>query len=240
MGICPILKAGRLNATFLQRNETAMAQQTQASLPGLLKEFAFQAKTFIRQEARLAKTEIAEKLSEWAGDAAWLGIGGIAAYAGFIVLLVAFGVVVAFGFERLEIDSSLAMSAGFGAIGLLTAIIGAVMLLKASKAFSQESLVPKRTIATVQKLRGEPVPTVQQSTTKDKEPKPRSEDLEKTLIATEDRLGRALEEFERRVTFSRARRRIAEQVCLHPYRCGLLALAGGLVVGFIFIRKLRI
>src|SRR5438445_10087318 len=115
------------------------------------------------------------------------------------------------------------MSAGFGAIGLVTAIIGAVMLSKAGKAFSQESFAPERTIATVQKLRGEPVAAIHQQTAKEEEAKPRSEDLQKTVIATEDRLGRALEEFERRLTFSRVRRKISEQVCLHPYRCGLLA-----------------
>jgi hypothetical protein len=216
-----------------------MAPTVRPSLPGLLKDLLLEGKTFLRQEAQLAKTEISEKFSQWGGDATWVAIGGVAAYAGFIVVLIALGLLVALGFEHLKIDSSLAMSAGFGAIGLLAAIVGALMLLKASKAFSKESLAPERAIANFQKLRGEPVPIRQKSPPKEKEQKPRSEDIEKRVIATEDRLGRTFEEIERRVTFAGPRRRVSERVRLHPYRCGFLALAMGLAAGFVFTRKLR-
>jgi len=216
-----------------------MIQQTDVSVPGLLKQFALQARTFLRQEMQLARTEMAEKFSQWSGDATWVGIGAVAGYAGFIVLLIALAVLAAFAFGRLELDFSLAMFAGFGVIGLLTAMVGVVMLLKASKAFSQESLAPERSIAAVRKLRGESVPAARKNT-KEKEQKPRSEDLEKAVIATEDRLGRAVEELERKLTFSDARRKLSEHVRLHPYQCGFLALAVGLVAGFVFTRKLRI
>jgi hypothetical protein len=215
-----------------------MIQQPTVSLPGLLKELASQVKTFLRQETQLAKTEMGEKFSEWSGDAAWLGVGAVAAYAGFMVLLVAFGFCAALGFAQLEIDSSLALSAGFGAIGLLAAITGALLLLKASKAFSRENLAPERAISSFYKLRGEPVPIKVKSPDHEKEEQPRSEDIEKTVLATEDRLGRTFEEIERRLTFSHARWRITEQVRLHPYRCGLIALAAGLLLGLRFTRKL--
>ena len=216
-----------------------MIQQPEVSVPRLLKQLAFEVKTFLRQETELAKTEMAQKFSELGSDATWLGIGAVAGYAGFVILLTAFGILAAFGFERLQLDFSLAMFAGFAAIGLLTVIIGAVMLVNASKAFSQESLAPERSIAAIQKLRGEPRYPVHKST-KDHEQKPRSEDLEKIVLATEDRLGHAFEELERKLTFSHSRWKLSEQVRLHPYQCGFLALATGLVAGFVMVRKLRL
>jgi len=216
-----------------------MTQELQEPFPGLLKQMVIQVKTFIRQEAQLAKTELGEKFSAWGGEAVWVGIGSVAAYAGFIVLLIAVALIAALGFQQLDIDPSLGMAAGFGAIGLLVAIVGTLLLLKAAKVFSKENLAPERAIASFQKLRGEPVPIHQKSPAADKEPQPRSEDIEKKVIATEDRLGRTFEEIERRLTFAQARRRVSERVRLHPYHCGLLALVAGLTAGFVFTRKLR-
>jgi Putative Actinobacterial Holin-X, holin superfamily III len=217
-----------------------MLQQLPSTLPNLLKDFGRDAKTFIRQEIQLAQTEMREKFSEWSGDAALLGIGVAAAYVGFIVLLFAFSLLATLGFQRLNIDSSMAMAAGFGAIGIITIIVGASVLLNAMKAFSKESLNPERAIANLYKVRGEPVPIKHQLPKSEQHAKPRSHDLEKTVMATEDRLGRTFEELERRLTFGGARRRLVEKVSQHPYRYGTLALLAGFAASFIVIRRLRL
>src|SRR5690242_21560281 len=114
-----------------------MLAQPATTLPELLKEFASQAKTFVKEELQLAKTELTENLSALGGNAAMLGIGAFGAYAGLIVFLVALGMLVAYAFKQLQLDDSLAMAAGFGAIGLFAIIVGALMLLAAAKAFSK-------------------------------------------------------------------------------------------------------
>src|SRR5262249_36200956 len=152
------------------------------------KDFARDAKCFLREELQLVKTEMREKVSEWSGDAALLGIGGAAAYLGFIVLLIAFSLLVTLGFERLDLDSFVAMAAGFGVIGLLTIVVGVFMLLDSIKAFSRENLKPERAVANLYKVRGEPVPIQHKPAKRQQENKPRSHDLERKVMATEDRL----------------------------------------------------
>jgi len=215
-----------------------MLQQLAPTVPNLIKEFGREAKTFIREEIQLIKTEMTEKFSEWSGDAGLLGIGAAAAYVGFIVLLFAFSLFATLGFRRLDLDASVAMAAGFGAIGLITIIIGVTMLLTAMKAFSRESLTPERAVANLYKVRGEPIPIKQEQPKR--QAKPRSHDLERTVMATEDRLGRTFEELERRLTFGGARRRLVEKVQLHPYRYGTLALLAGFAASFVVVRRLRI
>src|SRR5579862_9973674 len=131
-------------AVSLRRGFRIMPAQPVTTLPALLKEFASQAKIFVREELQLAKTELGENFSALGGNAAMVGIGVFGAYAGLFVFLIALGMLAAYAFKQLQLDSSLAMSAGFGAIGLLTIIIGAVILLVAAKAFSKESLAPER------------------------------------------------------------------------------------------------
>jgi len=217
-----------------------MVEQLPPTLPNLLKEFGHEAKIFITEELQLVKTEMKEKFSERSGDAGLLGIGAAAAYVGFIVLLFAFSLLATLGFRRLDLDSSVAMAAGFGAIGLITIIIGALMLLNAIKAFSRENLSPERAIANMYKVRGVPVPIKHQPAKSEQHAKPRSHDLEKTVMATEDRLGRTLEELERRLTFGGARRRLVEKVRLHPYRYGTFALLAGVAASFVVVRRLRV
>lgn len=220
-----------------------MLAQTATTIPALLKEFASEAKTFVREEFQLAKAELSESLSALGGHAAMLGIGASGAFAGLIVLLVALGMLGAYGFQQLQLDASLAMSAGFGAIGLLAIIIGAVMLLAAVKAFSKESLAPERAMAKLREAPGVPV-TIKYKTLASKEPKAevpaiRSPELEKRVMATEDRLGRTFEEIERRMTFGGARRRMVERIQMHPYKAGIWALFAGVAASLYVGRRLR-
>ena len=222
-----------------------MLAQPATTLPALLKEFASQAKTFVREELQLAKTELSENLSAAGGNAAVVGIGAFGAYAGLIVFQIALSMLAAYAFKQLQLDSSLAMSAGFGAIGLLAIIIGAVMLLIAVKAFSKESLAPERALAKLREAPGVPVKIkyktiATQEKPKAKVPAIRSPELEKRVMATEDRLGRTFEEIERRITFGGARRRLIEKIQMHPYRAGVWALVAGFALSLYVGHKVRL
>lgn len=73
--------------------QTSTAPRT--SLRRLFRALTSDAKTFIRQEVQLAKTEIGEKLSEFGRNAAALAIGRFVAYAGLIVFLLSLGCLLA-------------------------------------------------------------------------------------------------------------------------------------------------
>jgi hypothetical protein len=243
LGISPILNPPIRNAIFDRKRIMSMPGQPATTLPGLLKEFASEAKTFVREEVQLAKTEIGENLSALGGPAAMVGIGASGAFAGLIVFLVALGMLGAYAFQQLQLDSSLAMSAGFGAVGVLAIIIGAVMLLVAAKAFTKETLMPERALAKLSEAPGVPVKIKFKTPAKEQKIKNavtvRSSDLEKQVMATEDRLGRTFEELERRLTFGGMRRRMIEQVQMHPYRAGVWALFAGFAASIYIGRKLR-
>jgi hypothetical protein len=156
------------------------------------------------------------------------------------VILFALSLLATLGFQRLNLDSSAAMAAGFGAVGLITISVGVVVLLTSLKAFSREHLAPERAIANLYKVRGEPVPIQHKPAKGEQEHKPRSHDLERNVMATEDRLGRTFEELERRLTFGGARRRLVEKARLHPYRYGMIALVAGFTASFLVVRRFRI
>jgi hypothetical protein len=118
------------------------------------------------------------------------------------------------------------------------------MLLTGIKAVSKESLAPERALAKLRSAPGIPVAIKYKTISskdkaKDKLPKPRSDELEKAVMATEDRLGRAFEELERRMTFGGARRRLVEKISIHPYRAGIWALFAGFAASLYFGRKVR-
>ena len=96
-------------------------------------------------------------------------------------------------------------------------------------------------MANLYKVQGKPVPIRHKPSEKEKaEPKARSHDIEKTVMATEDRLGCTLGELERRLTLGGARRRLMEKMLLHPYRYGFMALFSGFAASFFVARKFRI
>src|SRR5437867_3443870 len=111
--------------------------QSSSSLAELIKEFREEAKTFVKQEVQLAKTEISEKIAGMRRNAVMLAIGGFVAYAGCIVLFGAIGVLLAAAFERIGLDPTLALCAGLGAVSLIVAVVGGIMIAKALAGFSK-------------------------------------------------------------------------------------------------------
>ncbi|QYM79923.1 phage holin family protein [Horticoccus luteus] len=122
-----------------------------ASIVQLLQQLRDEGMTLLSQEVALAKAEITDKLSEKAGQAIKLAVGGMIAYAGLIVLLLGAGDLLAFGLRHTGMDPEVAVWLGRTVVGLLIAIVGAVMLARAKHAFAKDTLVPEQTLASLEK-----------------------------------------------------------------------------------------
>jgi hypothetical protein len=210
------------------------------SILGLVKQLAEESKTFIKEEVRLAKTEMSEKLSLVGRNSLSVAIGGFIAYAGLIVLLAALGLVIGFAFERLDLEPALAAAIGLGIIALVVISVGAVLLLKGMKAFSKECLGPARTIETLQNLKGDVIaPHEPRIESTQDDYKPTSQELEASVLATEHRIGETIEELGQRVSLTHLRHKANEEVWSHPYKWSVLAMGTGLLSGLVLMRKLR-
>src|SRR6266576_1312194 len=142
-------------SVWIVRNGGVCFMRNGNSIIDLVKEIPRQVKTLIREEVQLAKTELSEKISKLGKNAAGLALGGLVGYAGLIVFLGALGLLLAFVFERLGLEPTLAAFVGLGIIGFVVMGTGVVLVLKGLKAFKAQSLAPKRTIETLQRLKGD-------------------------------------------------------------------------------------
>src|SRR2546427_7964673 len=101
-------------------------------------------------------------------------MGGFVAYAGLLVFLGALDLLLAFVFERIGLQPMLAAFVGLGIIGFIVIAVGGVLVLKGIKAFKTESLAPKRTIQTIQHLKGDDRPAEHSVSAEEEKPEPRS------------------------------------------------------------------
>jgi hypothetical protein len=223
--------------------ETTTSTRTGGSIFGLIRALSGDSKTFIRQEIQLAKTEVMENLASMGKDAAMLAVGGFVAYAGLIVFLVALGGFVAWGLMAAGLSPVLAAALGLAIISLLIIGTGYVLVMKGLKLLKKESLSPKRTLYTLQELKEgtqthAPTTMPAQPTPSDEE-KPSSKELQTCVEATETRMTFAMEELGRRLSPKHINAQVKGKLQENPYRSGLVALAAGVVSGFVLRRKLR-
>ena len=119
---------------------TSVPHNDTRSIGQLFTELVNETRTLIRQEVALAKVEVTEKAA-WAGRNA-----GMAAAGGLILLLGALpiiaGIIIALGHKIGYATSSFL-------VGFLFLIAGAVMVMKAVKAFKTQPLAPTQTTAQV-------------------------------------------------------------------------------------------
>ncbi len=213
-----------------------------SSFLGLFRALTGDTKTFIRQEIQLAKTELSEKMSRLGKNAATLAVGGFVAYAGLIIFLMGLGWLLAWAFEAAGLQPVLAGFIGLGAIGLLTIVIGCVLLFKGLKTISSESLAPQRTMYTLQELKGTPsasssaAPAEQPA---EKEEKVSSAEMQHRVEDTENRMGETLDELGRRLSPQHINAQVKERIRSNPYRSGAIAMVAGIVSGFLLKRKFR-
>lgn len=208
---------------------------------GLIRELSQSVKTFIREEIKLATSEISEKISSYGRNATSVAIGGAVAYAGLIVLLGGIGFLVGWAFSKAHLDPVLANAIGLGGVGLVVVLIGAVLVLKGIKALSTSSIAPRRTIETIKHLKvkdtiDEPraIPITRRTSTNLP-----ADELKAKVLATEDHIGATIGEIAYRTSPARLKNRADADIRTHPYTWGLAALGSGLVTSLLFLRKSR-
>jgi hypothetical protein len=209
------------------------------SILSLFKQLARESKIFVREEIHLAKTELSEKLSSKVKSGANIAIGGFVAYAGLIVFLIGLGWIIGFALTKAGLEPLLAQFIGLAFIGFVIAGSGAFLLMKALKALSAESVVPQRTVHTLQELRGKQPEPLKASEVEVMKPTVSSKELEKRVERTEERMTETLEELQRRVKPSYINAQIKGRLSEKPYRNGLVAIGLGVLSGFLVRARLR-
>jgi Putative Actinobacterial Holin-X, holin superfamily III len=97
--------------------------------------------TLVRQELKLATTELSDKASRVGKDIGALAVGGAVAYAGFLALLAA----IIIGLGQLGLPWWLSALI----VGVVVVAIGGMMVQKGLTALKQQNMAPQQTIATL-------------------------------------------------------------------------------------------
>jgi hypothetical protein len=122
------------------------ANKEDRSFGSLFAELTQETATLVQQEVALAKAEMSEKVSQLGSGLATLIIGGFVLFAGLLKLLDA--VIYGIG-ELLPPDLSVWLPALI--VGVIGAIIGAVMLQKGRSNLKPGNLAPQRTAASLRR-----------------------------------------------------------------------------------------
>lgn len=119
------------------------------SVSGLMRELRDETTTLLRQEVALAKTEMSEKLSKVTRNAIYFVVGGAIVHLGLIFLLLA----ASGGLEVAFIDAGMVATSQWLApllVGIVIGIVGAALLYKAKASLSTTTMVPEKTVQTIQ------------------------------------------------------------------------------------------
>lgn len=111
------------------------------SLGELLGDLMQQTGTLVRQEMKLATTELSDKASRVGKDIGALAIGGAVAYAGFLALLAA----IIIGLGQLGVTWWLAALI----VGIVVVAIGGLMVQKGLTALKHQNMAPQQTITSL-------------------------------------------------------------------------------------------
>jgi hypothetical protein len=120
------------------------------SFADLIRELRDESTRLFRQEVALAKVEVTDKASKAGRNVGYLAVGGMVAYAGGIILLLAAVVGLYVGLVALGMSHATAGWLAPLAVGLVVAGIGYSMIQKALVTLKHESLTPERTVETLQ------------------------------------------------------------------------------------------
>lgn len=129
----------------------AMNQEPPSSpVVSLLRELRSETSTLLQQEVELVKVEMTEKITELANNAVQVGIGAFVAYAGAIVLILGLADLVGTILIRMGLDADMATWLSRALVGIVVALIGWLLVLKAKKAIAAQSIAPEKTIQSLQ------------------------------------------------------------------------------------------
>jgi xanthine/uracil permease len=110
------------------------------SLGQLFGELSREMTTLVRQEVRLASSELSQKAARVGREVGFVALGGAVAYAGFLAIVAALILVLA-----MVIPGWLAALV----VGLVVAIIGYVLVQRGLAALKRTNLAPQQTIETL-------------------------------------------------------------------------------------------
>jgi hypothetical protein len=126
------------------------AHEDGRTLTDLLKELRDESIRLLRQEVALAKTEMSDKAARTGRNVGYLAAGGMIAYAGVLILLLA---AVAGLYAALTAAGVSHMTAGWLSpliVGGAVAVAGYAFVQKALTTLKHQSLAPERTVETMQ------------------------------------------------------------------------------------------
>lgn len=124
--------------------------QPQANtLPTLLRDLRDETTTLLRQEVALAKAELKENATRMGNHAVQIAVGGFVSYAGVIVLLIGFGLLISSLLVRAGLDRDLAQWLAPAVVGAAVALIGWGMISRAKRAMSHDDIAPRQTMASM-------------------------------------------------------------------------------------------
>ena len=124
----------------------ASVPQQDRSLVGLFSDLWRETQILVHQEAQLAKAELSEKVSQVTTGAGEIAAGGAVLFAGFLVLLFA-----AVGALQLMIPSEHAIWIAPLVVGAVVMIVGYILLSRGRKQLQADSMVPERTMQSLQR-----------------------------------------------------------------------------------------
>lgn len=111
----------------------------------LIKQLRDEGTTLFRQEILLAKQEMSEKVARVGRNVGYLVAGGLVAYAGVVVILLALSVLLYTGLVAAGLSHFVSGWLAPLIVGGVVALIGFGLVKKAQHALADESAVPERT-----------------------------------------------------------------------------------------------
>jgi hypothetical protein len=126
--------------------ETRQHATPSRSIAQLLRDLRDELARLFRQEILLARSEVAEQTSRAGRNLGKLVVGGLVAYAGLLMLLVACAIAVRSGLLAAGLAPWLALALGFLVTGAIVGAIGYVLVQACVKELGTTSLVPRQTV----------------------------------------------------------------------------------------------
>jgi len=115
----------------------------------LLGDLSREVSTLARQEVALAKAELSEKAAVVGRNAMYLAIGGLVAYAGFLVLLAALAMGIGAWMASADVNPGVYVWLAPLIVAVIVLGTGGALIAKAIATFKEEGLAPKRTAESI-------------------------------------------------------------------------------------------
>ena len=136
-------------ADHISRQNMGTAAQADGrgqNIADLIKDLRDEALLLVRQEVALAKTEMSEKMARILRNTIYAVVGGLIAFLGLIFILQAATVAIGIGLLEAGLTEKQSLWASPLLLGIIVAIVGAILTSKGIAAVKNESLVPEKTV----------------------------------------------------------------------------------------------